>query len=522
MARFLALDWDQNQLHIVSASVSGNTVDFHRAAVWEEDQPLTAENAEQMGKVLRDRLKSAGIKPAPVLACVGRDRLILKDLRFPPVPEAEEAGVVRFQAVKELTDAPDDVVLDYVPVSPVFGSSTTTSGDRRAFAVIAGREVVEMYRRLCQAAGLKLEGLSPRLIGIAACLRKAIGSTALTPPPEPADAAVAAAVISERWAEFCVLRGDNILLARSLHAGAGLAGEVRRNLAVHAGQSHQHPVAAVYVAGQGLADLRQALTDLVSVPIHPFDPFAGSESPNLPAAHRGTFAGAAGLLYARATPAGLPINLVQPRQPKPPPNPSYRLARLAVVAAIALFVGLAVLGRVLHADYQRELDSVESQERDLDAKLASARAQGKRLKALDDWDSLPYLDELYDLTARIPDVNQLRITQVTAETLKRDPENRYAAAKVTLKGKLLAGRRPLDEFVAQLNKDPYYMRPLLTVDRDEFTLTVNIERRPPGDYKAVLTPPDPKTLSKGRGGDSGRGMRGGRGGRRERSEEGEE
>jgi hypothetical protein len=96
---------------------------------------------------------------------------------------------------------------------------------------------------------------------------------------------------------------------------------------------------------------------------------------------------------------------------------------------------------------------------------------------------------------------------------------------VTLKGKLLAGRRPLDQFIAQLRQDPYYTPGPPTVNKDEFTLTVNIERRPPAEYKSVLTPPDPKGASKGKGGDSGRGMRGGRagrGGRRDRSEEDEE
>jgi Tfp pilus assembly PilM family ATPase len=496
VARFLALDWDNDRLHLVAANLVGGSVKVQHASVWQEGQALTAANAQGLGQKLREHLKSVGVAPAPVLACVGRDRVILKELRFPPVPEAEEAAVVRFQAVKELVDAPDDVVLDYASAA---GSS---EAERHVLALIVRRDVLASHQALCQAAGLKLAGLCPRAFGLVAGLGQAMGSSPLTPAPESPDATLAVLAVGERFAEFCVFRGERLLLSRSLPVTENLAAEVRRNLIVHAGHAPRHPVEAVYVAGHGTSEVRRRLVELVETPVHTFDPLGQAERLELPAGARGGFAGAAGLLFAWAKDGQLPINFASPRQPALKRRSSPRMLVYGALAVAVFLVGAGVAARVASADMDRK--AVEDRARlvSVENEITKTKNDIERAKAINDWDTVVWLDEIYNLARRIPDVNALPITSITTETLsRRGPGTRFIAA-YTIKGKILTPDKrpsPLDQLVDEFNKkeNAHYSaeRPQVRVDETtketRFTLRVYVEGRSPDDYHELLVPPDP-------------------------------
>jgi hypothetical protein len=489
LARFLALDWDHQQVHLIAAKAGKGGVRIERALTWQEQQSPNPGEAEAQGALLRDRLAAEKIAPAPILLCVGRDRVIVKEVRYPAVPAAEEPAVVRFQALKELTDPAEDVVIDYIP------AREEANGQRRALVLVLRRELLTAYKTICRVAGLKLQGVTPRPFGIAAGLRQAMGRSA--PPPEPPDAAVAVLTLAEQWAEFCVVRGDQLVFARSMAPGAGLNGELRRNLALYAGQSHQHPVRALYVAGG--SDLPR-LQETLAIPVHAFDPLPGVALEDVPAPSRGGFAGPAGLLAAQGLAGGLPINFAQPKQPRPEKDPNR--TRLLVAAAAGVLVLLAaIVGAAVHLQMKAGQASDLSDElEDLNVRKAALADDERRLKALDDWthSEIVWLDELYDLTAMFPDPTNIRVKNFSGEP--QDQSKTYAA-RMAITVVTTSDEKLYNQFAAELQKERSYTRHPPKRGRNtedffrmprEFEVRIDVHKRLPGDYRRQLKAEEPR------------------------------
>src|SRR5262249_19216162 len=159
--------------------------------VWDEDQPLTATTAELAGRQLREKLGQEGIAPGPLLVCVGRERVIVKELKIPNVPPHEQPGLVRFQAMKEVSESGEDAVLDFIPVGE------TAQGELRVVVVSIKKDVLNAFRTLAEAAGLTLAAVTPRPFATYAGLQQAITSGQVQ-APDPPDAAVAVLVRGEK------------------------------------------------------------------------------------------------------------------------------------------------------------------------------------------------------------------------------------------------------------------------------------------------------------------------------------
>jgi len=264
MPGYLILDIDGSHYTLLTANTGRGGLVVQPPRGWDDDKPFQQSTAEAQGKAFKDKLSSFGVAPAPLVIAIGRDRLVLKEIKFPSVPAHEEPGIVRFQALKELTDAGDDVVIDYQPRSDVTGP------DKKALVVALKRDVLRAAQTFAQAAGLKLAAVVPRAYGIMAALQSA----------SPSSEAVAAITIGTQGGEFLVSRGDQLLFNRAiagpaLASDAALLSEVRRNLAVHNSQSPQSPVSAVYIAeGPAPAGAAAKLRETLAVPVHPLNPLA--------------------------------------------------------------------------------------------------------------------------------------------------------------------------------------------------------------------------------------------------------
>jgi Tfp pilus assembly PilM family ATPase len=512
LSRFLALDWDHKQLHLVVATTGRQGPRVQRALVWQEEIDPGGGQPEALGKRLREHLKNAGIAAAPVLACLGRDRVIVKEIRYPQVPPTEEAAVVRFQASKELTDAAEDVVIDYWPLT-----ESGAAGERRAVAVIVRRNLVAGYQTLCKTAGLKLLALTPRPFGVAASLARVAGVTEHTPAPQSPEAVSAILTVAEGWAEFCIVRGATLLFARALPGGANLASEVRRNLAVYAGQPQvslaRDVVRALYVAGNGeQADLRERLQELLAIPVHPLDPFAPDVGADLAPGNRAGFTGAVGLLQLWAPRQVAPVNFVHVKEPvKAADKNRNRKLLIAAAAAVLVLLG-GIWGYQAVAQRRAEIERLTKDKSDWQLTLDRLAPDVKNFQALRDWKdtSIRWIDELYDLTARFPYREGMRITQLSATTVttSRNPKDKEkATVRVTINGIAPGDDDKLVlDMVDLINHDPHahasaaYIKPIAAPSGQqpgqgsrktfkEFSIRVDLTRQNSWEYTTVLVPP---------------------------------
>lgn len=509
MARFLALDGDTTRFQLLSANVKGDSVRLEQSLVWDEDQPINKNNAAAIGERLRAKLREAGIAPAPLLICLGRDRIIVKELKVPKVPLHEEPALVRFQSLKELTEGGDDAVIDYVPIH-------SSAAERRVQIMAVRKDLIAACRKIAEVAGLKLATVSPRPFAILAGLRQAI-ALGRVPPPGPENAAAAVLVRGDKWGEFAVIHGGELTISRSLSGppltnDSALLGEIRRNLAVHTNQNPEFPVRALYLAEPDTpGGLRERLQDSLAIPVHAYEPAIGVPVPDGPT---GGLAGPAGLFALKAA-GDFQINFIQPRQPKPPKDSFKKVLALTGAAALTFLVVLFAFSTLRISAKKARLLATQKNVTSLQKQLKDLEPESKRIKALDEWNEyeVNWLDELYDMTARM-DKNSTRIHLVSLDGRPADERNNKAkfAGYMQLKFITKTDLAPFDSFIGEFVAEKFnnvstyemgsrVMKKNTSIEADRFPIEVSyrkidLHRRTPDQYKLTFSaeaPPKNRT-----------------------------
>lgn len=506
MARVLILDADGVNITLVVATTSRSGARIEQVQTWTEGTPLDLAHADALGRNLRDRLAAWKLSGLPLVVGVGRDRVVLKEIKYPAVPAHEEPAVVRFQAIKEFTEAADELVIDYHPrVAP-------SASERKALVVAVKKESFKAAQLIAQTAGLKLIGVIPKVYGLAAAVEVS------QPSPVPGEA-VAVMALGTTGGEFVVCQGDQVLFARSIagpamSSDAALLGEIRRNLTVYSGQAGQSPVRALYVAeGATTKGLADRIHDTLAVPVHALTlPIAANIAGN---ASTGVLAASVGLSRLAASGA-FPINFVRPREPRAPTDPHRRpiLLGVGLAAAFLLAIGVFAWGQLSSRD--RELARLREEINSLTTQSASLEPDAKRYDEIKKWldTEVSWLDEMYDLTARVSDLNKLRFVQISADPLPL-PANVQAGKKhyvgrVTVKGLATEDAKPLAQLMSELVRegtyrvDPKVVGPnTLGTERrsfsQQFSTRYDVEKRPPSGYSRTFTAEVPARKSRNRG-----------------------
>lgn len=429
MSRFIAIDFDAGGLLVASGFAKGDAARLETAAAsFDDPRPLSAAHADEAGDRLKALLAQAGIAPAPALVALGRDRVIVKEVKHPKTAPVDEPAIVRFQAQRDLTESPDDVHMDYVPVP------TGEGEESRATVVFVRKDLYEAAKAACERAGLKLAGVTPRPFA-AVAVAKAAAATHAVPPPDDPNGAVAVLSLWEGGGEFVVADHQRLAYSRSVSAAAlgseaTLVGEVKRSLAAYAAGHPKAPLQAVYLAEghAGGGSWAARLDATLPVPVYPFDPLGGLAADGVPAALRGRFVGPVGLLAARGP--GLPVNFVTPRQPRAEPNKLRSRGLLGLVALIALG-GVAFAGsKVVNNSLDDKIKALNARKAGVQEELKAQQADTARIAAADEFRdrSVVWLDELYNVAVMNPDPDKMRLKEFEARIPEPKVEQRKPLA----------------------------------------------------------------------------------------------
>jgi hypothetical protein len=206
-------------------------------------------------------------------------------------------------------------------------------------------------------------------------------------------------------------------------------------------------------------------------------------------------------LYAEAAGGQYAINFVHPKQAQAGSDSNKRRFVLAGAAAAVLLVGAVALGYSELSARDRDIQRLLAEKTDLDRQNRELLPDAERIKALDEWTKtqVNWLDELYDMTDRVPDTEALRLTEFLATS--GNPQGRTAREKrghITLKGVARGDNKAIDYLRRQIesestfhNLEPSSQAPnRTTFDRQrfpvQFSTGASVEARPPAKYVREL------------------------------------
>jgi hypothetical protein len=281
---------------------------------------------------------------------------------------------------------------------------------------------------------------------------------------------------------------------------------------MYAGANPEHPVQALYVAepeGRRVNQLKNAL----GIPVHAYDPLAGVASTIPPDSHRGRFAGAAGLLAARAFDE-LPINFASPRQPKVKRDANLKQILIAAGVAFVVIAAGFLYGLSMVSAAQAQLTKLQEEKQDLEADATKLEPDYKRLQAAKVWQSrrVVWLDMLYDITDQFKHSDGMLASSYEAKAVAPDAKTGKQDAQAQITIRLISrSNEPVAALQSAMDADNktnpdsktiYYAgvdyvrgpSPNNDPNAHEYTITARVNTRPSDQFKRfpIFSPPSRK------------------------------
>jgi Tfp pilus assembly PilM family ATPase/HAMP domain-containing protein len=420
MPRYLAIEWNADEAHVLVAAAKGDraVVEHAFAVTFSHAEGEDADKAA-LGQQIAAALQDQGIGRVEALIAIGRTNIELRQLTLPPAPDDELPDMVRIQAMREFHSLEEDWLLDYIPLED------RADQPRVVLAAAVDPGQVAQVQQVCEAAGIK-----PHRLVLGPC---ATASLLNRQQPEQASRVRLLVDLANDEADLTVIADRKVIFLRTARvpgsplcdaeAAQVLLGEIRRTMAAVQNQPGGRPIEAIVLCGTGAAEesLCRSIQSALQLPTDLFDPFSavelGGDLGRALSDTRARFAPLLGMVVDEVTRTPPAIDFLNPRRRPQPPNRrrQYLLAAGAVAALVVLWFGWSWLER---SSLQNEIQDLTRQLKTQDAKADRAEKIEQMAVEVGKWTGADviWLDELHGLCRDFPPAQDAMLTQVTAES----------------------------------------------------------------------------------------------------------
>ncbi|MBM4017167.1 MAG: hypothetical protein FJ288_02385 [Planctomycetes bacterium] len=424
--RFIAIDFDSRQLRIVHGEQTvGGGVRILRLATADVPDGLDVADAQAVGALVGRTLEQMRLRHTAIIMSVPRGTAVLKPMVLPPAATTGElAGMVQYQAEKELSFRPNEAVVDFALESHygVENAQGQQAEGEHVLVAAVRKPVVDYYQALAQAAGARLLRLGLRPYANMRCI--------LAYAPQEAQGRVALVHITADEAEIDVCEAGALSFSRSAvlkvpaaapadpaarEAVATVVTEVARSLHSYLGVERDKRIDVLLVAGGTgqEASVADELSRRLSVRCELLDPAKalGLEERG-PAAS--AFVSALGLALGQARDTVPPFDFLNPKRPTVKRD-LKKLAAVAVAGAVVLAM-VSVVGSSSLYYYAAEsrVGALSEEYNKLKEGNRKTSALTKRIETVDAWvrAGRDWLDHWAFLSAVFPSCTEVYVTSV--------------------------------------------------------------------------------------------------------------
>ena len=392
--RFAAIDFDSRSLYIVCAQRTRTGAHIQKLTHTEIPEEIDTSDADAFGAFLGKTLRTMRLGIKAVVMNVPRGLAVLKPLQFPPgTAYGELAGMVQFQVEKELPFPMAEAVVDFTLAGHY---DTEDVDDRPQVNVLVSAvrlPVVEHYKQIALAAGVKLFRLGLRPVATMRCVTECLGAAASGP--------LAVIHVTADETEIMVFSGGTLAFSRSAmfpeplagdpdQSGSTpqsrtVAGEIARSLQTYQAAEGGAAIERVLLAGgTGIEDgVARSLRKRLGVSCERFDPAEALGLPDDGAAS--AYIASLGMAVGHDGSA-TPFDFLNPTRPRVRRNVKAIRGGLAAAVAVLVLAAGVVGGTMWVGGKQDQVAALKKQAATQKKLRKPYDTQVKHLAALHEWD----------------------------------------------------------------------------------------------------------------------------------------